>query len=287
MSSVAGMCTNLYSGRAEVGMRRLPTGSVDLAICDPPYNIAVGGVDWDKIDSYMAFAAEWLAQCVRVLRPGGALLLYASPCRIWIARMTVLLVDTLRMHHVQDMPWVYTQGGDSRMENMSSYAVRHERLVWFEKPQSSDFRRTFNAQCAAEHYNDDDRAVALAKGKGRVTNEALDRGRPPRTFIDIPRENSRSKERSYGKHPSMKPLALCERLVRVHSNEGDLVLVPFVGSGSELLTATALGRRAVGFERCEEYVQLTLRRFHGHGRSVDVSRVVTSDEDEEDDGGTS
>ena len=151
------------------------------------------------------------------------------------------------------------------MENMKEYAVRHERLVWFEKPPSGDHKRTFNAQLAAEHYTDEDRAVALAKGKGRVTNEALDRGRPPRTFIDIPRENSRSKERQYGKHPSMKPLALCERLINVHSNEGDCVLVPFAGSGSELLVATKLNRRAVGFETERVYVDLMKRRFQGHG----------------------
>lgn len=150
------------------------------------------------------------------------------------------------------------------MENMKEYAVRHERLVWFEKPLSGNYKRTFNAQSAAEHYTDEDRAVALAKGKGRVTDEALDRGRPPRTFIDIPRENSRSKERQYGKHPSMKPLALCVRLVKVHSNEGDTVLVPFAGSGSELLVATKLNRRAVGFETEREYLELMERRFRGH-----------------------
>lgn len=151
------------------------------------------------------------------------------------------------------------------MENMKEYAVRHERLVWFEKPPSGKHTRTFNAHAAAEHYNDEDRAVALAKGKGRVTNEALDRGRPPRTFIDIPRENSRSKERAYGKHPSMKPLAICERLVKVHSNEGDMVMIPFAGSGSELLVAAKLNRQAVGFETERAYVELMQRRFEGHG----------------------
>ena len=155
------------------------------------------------------------------------------------------------------------------MENMKEYAVRHERLVWFEKPPSTTHKRTFNARSVAEHYTDEDRAVALAKGKGRVTSEALDRGRPPRTFIDIPRENSRSKERTYGKHPSMKPLALCERLVKVHSNEGDLVLVPFAGSGSELLVATKLNRQAVGCETEREYVQLMKRRFRGHGLALE------------------
>lgn len=162
------------------------------------------------------------------------------------------------------------------MENMKAYAVRHERLVWFEKPGG---RRTFNGQEAAEHYTDEDRAVALAKGVGRVTNAALDRGRPPRTFIDTPRENSRSKERRYGKHPSMKPLPLCERVIKVHTNPGDVVLVPFAGSGSECIAAAALGRKPVGFETEEEYVDLMRKRFDAHG-------IELVQEDEEGEGNT-
>ncbi|MBE35379.1 MAG: hypothetical protein CMI16_07475 [Opitutaceae bacterium] len=261
----------LEHGDAEEGIKTIESESVDLVIADPPYDIGVGGVKWDSIPNYMAFAKSWLTECVRCLRPGGALLLYGSPCRMWISRMSVLLVDEMRMRMVQDIPWVYTQGGDARLENMKEYAVRHERLVWFEKPTNGEsFTRTFNPMPAAEHYTEEDRAVALAKGKGRVTSEALDRGRPPRTFIDIPRENSRSKERSYGKHPSMKPLALCERLIRVHSNEGDCVLVPFAGSGSELLVASKLGRHATGYELCDQYIELCKRRFDGHGVGVDV-----------------
>jgi len=113
-------------------------------------------------------------------------------------------------------------------------------------------------------YTDEDRAMALAKGSGRVTNEALNRGRPPRSFIDIPRENSRSKERQFGKHPAMKPLRLCERLVKVHSNPGDTVLVPFAGSGSEVLSAVKLGRKAIGMENEPTYIDLMRKRFAAH-----------------------
>ena len=167
------------------------------------------------------------------------------------------------------------------MESMKEYAVRHERLVWFEKPGGA---RTFNAQLAAEHYTDGDRAVALAKGKGRVTDAALDRGRPPRTFIDIPRENSRSKERAYGRHPSMKPLDLCARLVRVHSNPDDTVLVPFAGSGSELVAACRLGRLAVGFEKESEYVGLCQRRFAGHQLPLSVAGAAAAASGSDSDG---
>ena len=91
-------------------MKQLLDNSVDLILCDPPYDIGVGNMNWDKVDNYMKFAHDWLVECVRTLRPGGALLLYGSPCRVWIARMTLLLVDNLGMNYVQDMPWVYTQG---------------------------------------------------------------------------------------------------------------------------------------------------------------------------------
>lgn len=158
-------------------------------------------------------------------------------------------------------------GGDARLENMKHYAVRHEIVEWWTKPGQP----TFNAAFGAEMYTDEDKKVALAKGVGRVTEEALDRGRPPRTWCEIPRENSRSRERAYGKHPAMKPLDICERFIQVHSNPADLVIIPFAGSGSEVLTAAKLGREAVGFETHTEYIELVKKRFAGH--SVQLTTV--------------
>ena len=261
----------LSHGTCQTGMAALKSGTVDLILADPPYNIGVDGAAWDKLKDYMTFAKSWLTESVRILRDGGALLIYGSPCEAWMARMTVLLIDELGMQLVQDMPWVYRQGGDARWETMRQYAVRHERLVWFEKPPTMDGARVFNAQAAAEHYSEEERTVALAKGRGRVTAESLDKGRPPRTFIDIPRENSRSRERQYGKHPSMKPLPLCERIIEVHSNVNDTVVIPFAGSGSELLTACKLGRNAIGFETEAGYIQLMTRRFASHGAPLQFS----------------
>lgn len=239
--------------RAGVG-----TDSARLVICDPPYDIGVGGEHWDSIPDYMGAARGWLAQCARVLVPGGALLLYGSPCRQHHSRMCVMLEDELGLRLVQHLPWVYRQGGDARLRTMREYAVRHEQLAWFEKPGGA---RVFRPLRITDHYSAEEKRLALAKGPGRVTDESLSRGRPPRTFIDIPRVNSRSRERAFGAHPSMKPLALCERLVLAHSDEGDLVVVPFCGSGSEVVAAHALGRRVVGFETSERYVAIANARL--------------------------
>jgi DNA modification methylase len=151
---------------------------------------------------------------------------------------------------------------------MKQYAVRSETIEWWTKTPGMP---TFNPSLAAERYSEQDKRVALAKGIGRVSEASLDKGRPPRTWFDVPRENSRSKERQYGRHPAMKPLLLCERLINVHSNATDRVVVPFAGSGSEVLTAAKLGREVVGFETEEAYITLMRARFDGHNVNVEFS----------------
>ena len=249
-------------------MKLLKTASVRLVLADPPYGIGVRGAAWDGDGEYMGFANAWLKEAIRVLQPGGTLLYYSSPCTIWSSRINVLLEDTFKLKHQQTLTWVYAQGGDSRLESMKQYAVRSETIEWWTKPPGVP---TFNPTLAAERYTEEEKKVAMAKGVGRVSETSLDKGRPPRTWCDIPRENSRSKERSYSdiKHPSMKPLMLCERLIAVHSNTGDRVVIPFAGSGSEVLTAAKLGREVLGYETDESYIELMRARFVGHGVTVE------------------
>ena len=152
-------------------MRRVADGACALVLADPPYE-GVVSAEWDRVHDYLAFSRAWLAEAVRALRPGGALLVYGSPERSWVARLTVLLEDELGMKLVQNLSWVYNQGGGSRVSSMRKYAVQHELLLWMEKPGA----RTYNAETGVEHYTDDDRAVALAKGVGRVSHASLDRG---------------------------------------------------------------------------------------------------------------
>mmetsp|Transcript_3094 Transcript_3094/g.10489 ORF Transcript_3094/g.10489 Transcript_3094/m.10489 type:complete len:283 (-) Transcript_3094:44-892(-) len=251
------MMPQVVLGDCVAGMRAMAPESVELVIADPPYNIGVQGSSWDKLPEYMAWSREWMAEAARVLKPGGALFLYGSPVKLWIDRLKLLAADELGLHFVQHISWVYKQGGDSRLTGMTRYAVRMEHLEWFVKPGGT---HTFNPHEAVEHYSEAEFAQALAKGVGRVTAESLARGRPPNNWWDIPRENSRSKERKFGSHPCMKPLKLCERIVAVHSNRGDRVLIPRVGLGA----AARLGRQVLAFESQPEYHRIILRRLVGH-----------------------
>lgn len=276
-------------------MKAVKDSSVRLVLADPPYEIGVKGAMWDCVEDYMLFSRAWLGEATRVLQPGGTLLYFASPCTIWSSRINVMLKDEFGMKHQQSLTWVYGQGtllnlilffhsvwscplrncldvcagGDARLESMKQYAVRNEIIEWWTKTPGV---HTFNPELATDRYSDAEKQVALAKGVGRVSEASLNKGRPPRTWVDIPRENSRSKERSYSdvKHPSMKPLMLCERLIAVHSNPYDRVIIPFAGSGSEVLTAARLGREVVGFETEGDYIKLMTARFQSHGVAVDM-----------------
>ena len=253
---------SLTHGDCVEGMKQLAAASVDLVIADPPYDIGVGKAAWDTVPNYLKWSRTWIAECVRVLKPGGALMIYGSPEKLWICHLKIMCAEEFGLDFKQHISWCYKQGGDSRMNNMVKYAVRMEHLEWFTKPGAE---HTFNIDAGTEQYSEADKLEALAKGVGRVTEESLNRGKPPKNWWDIPRENSRSKEREYGSHPSMKPLRICDRVVGIHSNLGDTVLVPFGGSGSECVAIGMGGRKLIAYEKENEYHRIITRRLKGWG----------------------
>lgn len=233
------------------GMGRMPPGEVNLIIADPPYGI--GMADWDSWSDEQMLA--FLQKAFHILVEGGTLLVWGSPCQTLLCKLIINAVG-VGFEHKQLLSWCYTQGGDARTSSMRHYATRHENLAWLIKPGT----HKFHALKGASHYSEAEIRTALAKAPGRVSRESLARGRPPRSWFDVPRVNSRSLERAHGHHPCQKPLELCRMLVEVHSDPGDIVVVPFGGSGSEAIAARMAERKVICFEICEEYVGMILAR---------------------------
>lgn len=230
----------------------LPDALFDLIIADPPYNIGIKNSQWDRIDDYVPWCEKWIKESARLLKDGGQLFIYGSTMYNYISHLNIIAEKYLTFG--QHISWVYTNGTGGR-SNTTVYPSRSEHLVRFYKGDTY----TFNVEAIREQYTEEEKRIAKLK-KALVKDETLNKGKIPFDWWLIHRCNSRSKEREFGSHPSQKPLEICDRIILAHSNEGDNILIPFSGSGSECVSAKKLKRNFLAADTELEYVDLGNRR---------------------------
>jgi site-specific DNA-methyltransferase (adenine-specific) len=244
-------------------MKTLDDGSVDLAFADPPFNIGYEyDVYQDKLESerYLAWCSQWIGQVVRVLRPDGTFWLaigdeYAAELKVLMQREHGL---TCRSWVI----WYYTFG----VNCTSKFNRSHAHLFHMVKDPG---RFTFNA---------DSIRVPSARQLVYADSRANPNGRlPDDTWIlrpqDLPggfqadqdtwyfpRVAGTFKERA-GWHGCQMPEQLLARIIRACSNDGEIVLDPFGGSGTTLAVAKKLGRRFLGYELSAEYAERIRKRL--------------------------
>src|SRR5271154_5159619 len=236
----------LYQGDCLDLLAKIPESSVDLIFADPPYFLSNGGITchagrmvsvnkgaWDKSkgpDANHEFNRSWLAACQRVLKPNGT---------IWVSGTAHVIhsvgfaLQQLGFKLLNDISWVKP----NPPPNLSCRYFTHatETIIWAAKNAKS--RHTFNYKLMKE----------TNRGKQMKSVWEI---KPPETW-----------EKKFGKHPTQKPVALLERILLASSNEGDLVLDPFLGGGTTLLTAFRLARHAIGCDLSLDYINLSLRRL--------------------------
>jgi site-specific DNA-methyltransferase (adenine-specific) len=246
----------LYQGDCLDLLAQIPESSVDLVFADPPYFLSNGGItchagkmvsvnkgDWDKSkgpDANHAFNTAWLAACQRILKPNGS---------IWVSGTAHVIhsvgfaMQQLGFKLLNDISWVKP----NPPPNLSCRYFTHatETLIWAAKDKKS--RHTF-------HYK-----LMKETNRGKQMKSVWEI-RPPEPW-----------EKKFGKHPTQKPLALLERILLSSSNEGDLVLDPFCGGGTTLISALRLHRHALGCELSFDYITLSLRRLCSNLVHVDLS----------------
>jgi site-specific DNA-methyltransferase (adenine-specific) len=239
----------------------LPPGCVDLAFADPPFNI---GYDYDVYDDdrsraeYLTWTDRWLAAVRRVLAPTASF--YVAIGDEYAAEMKVRL-DGLGLTLRNWIIWHYTFGVHCTRKFNRSHAHIFYYVV--------DPRRfTFHADAIR---------VPSARQTTYADRRANPAGKvPDDTWVVRPQEDDRFfapdsdtwfvsrvcgtfKERTG--HPCQMPEAVLERIVRVSSNPGDLVLDPFAGSGTTLAVAHRLARRWLGIELSPEYADAIRQRL--------------------------
>lgn len=253
----------LHNEDCIVGLKKLDDASVDLVFADPPFNI---GYDYDVYDDslesnkYLQFSHDWTAEVVRVLKPDGTFWLaigdeYAAELKVMLQREHGL---TCRSWVV----WYYTFGVNCKYKFSRSHAHLFHMI---KDPKAFTFNaETIRVPSARQLVYGDRRA----NPKGRLPDDTwiLRPQDLPEAFQSdedtwyFPRVCGTFKERA-GWHGCQMPEQLLGRIIRACSNEGELVLDPFGGSGTTLAVAKKLKRKFVGYELSEEYSQSIKRRL--------------------------
>ena len=218
-------------------MARLPDESVQLIVCDPPYNIMLA--DWDKHDNYIDWAAQWLEESERVLSKTGSIVIFGGLQYQGEAGSGDLLSIIHHMRRKSNMLlanliiWNYPSG----MSAKRFFANRHEEIVWFAKTK----KYFFDLDSVREPYDEETKMVYL-KDK-RLNPDSVEKGRNPTNVWRINRLNGNSIERVG--HPTQKPRKVIQRLVRSLSYPGSIVLDFFGGSGITTRVCIEEGRHSI------------------------------------------
>lgn len=254
------------------GMKKLGEGSVDLAFADPPFNI---GYDYDvyedrlEAERYLDWSRQWTAEVARVLKPNGTFWLAIGD--EFAAELKVMLQQEHGLVCRSWVVWYYTFGVNCK----NKFSRSHAHLLYMVKdPQAFTFNTlSVRVPSARQLVYGDKRANPT----GRLPDDTWVLGAPPETWTlrpqDLP-EGFRAdadtwffsrvcgtfKERA-GWHGCQMPEQLLGRIIRASSNENDLVLDPFAGSGTTLAVAKKLHRRYVGFELSSQYVDQVKKRL--------------------------
>jgi modification methylase len=233
-------------------MRMLPPASIHCIFADPPYNLQlrgelrrpddslVDGVDeeWDRFTDfaeYDSFTREWLGEARRVLRKDGTIWVIGSYHNIF--RIGAILQD-LGFWILNDVIWRKS----NPMPNFRGrrFTNAHETMIWAARQQDSRYRFNY---AAMKSLNDDlqmrsDWLIPLCTGDERLRNE-----------------------HGLKLHPTQKPEALLHRIMLASTNPGDVVLDPFLGTGTTAAVAKHLHRHFVGIERHPAYVEAAWGRI--------------------------
>ncbi|MDD3179892.1 MAG: site-specific DNA-methyltransferase [Opitutaceae bacterium] len=261
-------------------LQKHPDGCFDMIFADPPYFLSNGGItchagrmvkvdkgEWDKSrgpEENHNFNREWLRRCRDLLKPNGTLWVSGTHHVIFSVGHAM---QELGMKILNQITWEKP----NPPPNLSCRHFTHstETVLWAAKSEQSKhifhydvMRQTNGGKQMKDVWRpqfDPDREIPHGNGEpGQGNNEGPRRDALASVWaLSAPRHD----EKAFGKHPTQKPIALLERIILASTDPSGLVLDPFLGSGTTLMAAAKLGRRAVGIESAETYIALARKRL--------------------------
>jgi site-specific DNA-methyltransferase (adenine-specific) len=257
-------------------MKQLPSNSVDVAIADPPYNLSKGGIwkwdnsvrlpgfggswskvmaEWDDMPlaEYFSFTLAWLAELKRVVRPTGSMWIHGTYHNIGIINFALQLLE---IEIINEIVW-YKRNSFPNLSGRRLTAS-HETILWAHTGSAKNRKYYF----------------AYERSKDITCPEDClkEQGKQMRTVWDIP-NNKKPEEIQFGKHPTQKPVRLLTRMLEISAKEGDILLVPFAGAGSECIAASKLDIRFLAFENDPKFVKICEKRLESLASSMPLIQL--------------
>lgn len=237
----------LYLGDSFELLPRLPKESVDLIFADPPYFLSNGGIscsggkqvsvnkgDWDEgftLVEKHRFNRKWIRRCKRILKDTGTIWISGTMHNIYSIGMAL---EQEGFKIINNITWQKT----NPPPNLACRCFTHstETVLWAKK------------------------GFAKAKHCFNYTDmKAINGGKQMKDVWTGPLTGP--SEKTEGKHPTQKPEYLLERIILASSHENDMVLDPFVGSGTTAVVAKRLGRQFIGIDKEKEFLEITSKRL--------------------------
>ena len=244
---------SILQGDALEKLKRMKTSSAQLIITSPPYNI---GKEYEVKRDYSDYLKDMesiIVEVVRILRPGGSICWQVGN---GIRKGEVIPLDALFYPIFKSqglvlrnrIVWSFGHG----LHAQRRFSGRHETILWFTKGDEYIFNldavRIPSKYPKKKHYK--------GPNKGKLSGNPL--GKNPGDVWEITNIKALHPEKT--DHPCQFPVALVDRIIKSLTNPGDLIIDPFLGSGTTLIAAAINGRKSVGIEISRSYVDITRRR---------------------------
>lgn len=232
----------LYLGDSLKILKKLEP--VDLIFADPPYFLSNNGItcqsgkmvsvnkaDWDKTDDKHKFNRKWIKMCYPLVKKNGSIFISGTLHNIYSVGMAL---EQENFKILNNITWQKT----NPPPNLGCRCFVHstETILWA-KPNKKKYKHYFDYKLMKEE-ND-----------GKQMKDVWTSNLTPKC------------EKSEGKHPTQKPLFILDRIIRAASQESDVVLDPFCGSGTTAVAALRNNRKFIGIDNNEEYLKLTIKRI--------------------------
>jgi site-specific DNA-methyltransferase (adenine-specific) len=273
-----GLRNDIILGDAIQILPTLYTETAQIIIADPPYNIGKDfGNDSDKqpMDEYLLWCEVWIKDCLRILKPNGTMFIYG-----FSENLALILSKVPYNINRRWIIWHYT---NKNTPHLNFWQRSHESILVLWKNDKvfhrDDIREAYTEGFLNGAAGKERKATKgrYSKGDKTTTYTAHEKGALPRDVIKIPALAGGAGMKERVNHPTQKPLALCDKLIKSckQTASDGYVLVPFAGSGSECLAAKNNNLPFVGIELNAEYIKIINERLSGGDcASTDCVEVI-------------